>query len=102
MDIGMATLKLSSEADRLIDWMIKFKPEQRYVTFPNIFGGCEIRKILPRMATEVQGTWFYRDFEIRFPPLADVTIKRMPTAGTHDNPHRGENIAHLMRDGRAR
>lgn len=80
MDIGMATVKLSTEADRLIDWLLKFKPEQKYITFPNRFGGHEIVKLLPRMAKTTEpfkesGTWTYRGFEIRFPPLADVHVK---------------------------
>lgn len=95
MEIGMATVKLATEADRLMYWLKQFKPEQRYMTFPNSFGGQPIQKILPKLAHQREdGTWIYgktkdgEGFEIRFPPLAEVTVRPMPTTGTRNDPHR--------------
>lgn len=104
-DLGMATLKLVSEADRLLNWVKQFKPEQTHLTFPLRFYGCEVKALLPRFAKQNErGEWFYQGYEVRFPALQEVTTKPMPTAGTRDNPHRvrGDNIAHLMRDGARR
>lgn len=104
MEIGMAAFKLVTEADRLLEWTKKFKPEQTHLTFPNQFGGQPITKLLPRFAKQNDaGNWFYQGYECRFAPLLPEA-RPMPTAGTRDDPHRtrGENIAHLMRDGRAR
>lgn len=102
MEIGMAAFKLSVEADRLIAWMKQFKPEQTHLTFPNQFGGQPIAKLLLKFATQEPngGKWMYQGFECRFPTPAEPSVKPAPTAGTRDDPHRrGENIAHLARDG---
>lgn len=39
MEFGMAVVKLDIEAERLAKWTRENKPEQRHLTFPNIFHG---------------------------------------------------------------
>lgn len=83
MELGMATLKLSTEAERLARWLHQFKPTQKYLTFPHRFGEQPIEKILPKLAVQREGKWCYElltkegreFFEIRFPPLADVDVQ---------------------------
>lgn len=102
-DIGKAAFDLRIEAERLTQWLEQFKPEQHHVIFPNIFKGVEIAKLLPKICRESinpitqEKYWLFQRtpgslfYEVRFPPIAGVTVKSMPTAGTRDNPHRAMN-----------
>lgn len=88
MEFGMAVVKLDIEAERLAKWTRENKPEQRHLTFPNIFHGKPVDKLLPRFAKQIGGVWFYHEFEVRFPPLVSMVTKQAPTSGLRGDPHR--------------
>lgn len=88
MEFGMAAIKLDVEAERLAKWTRENKPEQTHLTFPNIFHGQPVVKLLARMAKQIGGVWYYKEYEVRFPPLADAVTRQAPTSGRRGDPHR--------------